>query len=76
MSTKTKLTLSVREATVRRGKEYAARHGTTLSGLFEAAVEKAVQTEEPLWASKWRGKLKKAHRPNDPRMRALERKYG
>ncbi len=76
METRAKLTLSVKRSTIIRGKEYAARQRTTLSRLCEEFIDEKTRSEQPLWASKWRGKLKKAHRPNDPRMRALERKYG
>lgn len=76
METKAKLTLSVKRSTIIRGKAYAARRRTTLSRLCEELIDRETRSDEPLWATKWMGKLKKAHRPNDPRMRALERKYG
>ncbi len=76
MQAKSKLTLLVETHTIALGKQYAARQGTSLSRLYEEFVKEKARAQEPLWATKWLGKLKKAHRPNDPRMRALERKYG
>ena len=76
METKAKLTLLVKKSAIARGKEYAARQRTSLSRLYEEFIAEKTRAEEPLWADKWLGKLKKAHRPNDPRMQALERKYG
>ena len=73
---KTKVTLSVDKSLVSFGKEYAARHATSLSGILEDTLRDRKASEQPTFAQKWRGKLKKAHRPGDARMRALEKKYG
>jgi len=73
---KTKLMLSVEESVVRRGKEHAAHHGTSLSQLVENLLRTEVEKDEPDFVEKWRGKLVMRERPGDPRFEYLKRKYG
>ena len=73
---KQKLTLAVEKPLIEFGKQYAARHGTSLSRLMEEALRKLADAAEPPFSQKWRGKLTKAQRPGDQRMELLERRYG
>ena len=74
---KTKLTLSVEEATIKRGKEHAARHGTSLSQFVEELLDDATGQHEPSFAEKWRGKLVlREERAGEPRYEYLKKKYG
>jgi hypothetical protein len=72
---KTKLTLSVDEDVVKRSKEYAARHGSSLSQFVEDLLDENTRDDEPTFAEKWRGKLAVRERPGDPRYEYLKRKY-
>jgi hypothetical protein len=72
---KTKLTLLVRKSTVKRGKEYAARHRTTLSRMFEDDVERVTRAEKPDCVRELRGTLVLRDRAGDPRFEYLKKKY-
>jgi len=73
---KKKLTLSVRASTIRRGKEQAARRGTSLSQLVEDLLEREAGRSGPTFAEQWRGKLVWRERPGEPRFDYLKKKYG
>jgi hypothetical protein len=73
---KTKLTLLVKKSTVRRGKEYAARHRTTLSHMFEEDVERRTRDEKPDPIHELRGTLVyREDRAGDPRFEYLKKRY-
>jgi len=74
---KTKLTLSVEESTIKRSKEHAARHGTSLSQFVEDLLNKELAEGEEDFVEKWAGKLVlREERAGDPRYEYLKRKHG
>ncbi|MBM4030373.1 MAG: hypothetical protein FJ291_01140 [Planctomycetes bacterium] len=72
---KTKVTLLVRKSTVKRGKDYAARHRTTLSRMFEDDVERRTREEKPDPIHELRGTLVYRDRAGDPRFEYLKKRY-
>ncbi|MCO5275388.1 MAG: DUF6364 family protein [Flavobacteriales bacterium] len=55
---KTKLTLSVEESTVRKAKAAGKRSGKSVSELFTEAVERSTsQAPRRSWSAKWGGTL-------------------
>ena len=75
MDEKTKLTLSLRKSVIQRGKEYAARRGTSLSQLVEDELSRLEGADGLTFSQRWGGKFAKRKRPGDPRMEYLERRY-
>ena len=73
---KKKLTLSVKASTIRRGKEQAARRGTSLSQLVEDFLERETSSDKPSFVDRWYGKFAWRERPGDPRLEYLKKKYG
>lgn len=69
-----KLTLTVDEALIPKAKSYAYANGRSLSSLVEEYLRETVAGEAPTVAERWRGKFRAAER-DDPRYRALARKY-
>lgn len=73
---KTKLTLTVDDGVVRRGKEHANRKNTSLSQLVEDLLRRETALDEPDFVDTWGGKFVLRERPGDPRFERLKRKYG
>ena len=73
---KKKVTLSVDESIVQFVKEYAARHGISMSRIFEEAVESRRAAEGPTFADKWYGAFSDIEDPDAERMAYLEKRYG
>ena len=72
---KTKVTLLVKKSTVKRGKEYAARHRTTLSKMFEDDVERVTREEKSDPIGELVGTLVYRDRAGDPRFEYLKKRY-
>lgn len=73
---KAKLTLSIDSSVIDRGKEHAARNGTSLSQLVEDLLERELANGEEDFVDKWRGKLVwREERAGDPRYEYLKRKH-
>ena len=73
---KTKLTLTVDDEVVKRGKEHAGRNSTSLSQLVEDLLRKEVAAEKPSFVARWAGKLVwRDDRKGDPRFEYLKKKY-
>jgi hypothetical protein len=64
---KTKLTITVDQQLIPIAKRYAAKQGRSLSGVVEEALVRLVQSNEPNFSQKWRGKFKLTAKRNDPR---------
>lgn len=73
---KAKLTLSIEKSVVKRGKEHAARTGTSLSQFVEDLLARELANGEEDFVDKWRGKLVwREERAGDPRYEYLKRKH-
>ncbi len=73
---KTKLTVSVDDAMIEFGKEYASSRGTSLSQLIEDALRELESSGKPSFSSTWKGKFSRRSSEGDPRMKWLEKRYG
>ena len=73
---KRKLTLSVEESLIKSGKAYARKRGTSLSQLVEDRLRELAESDGLSFAERWRGCMKIADRPGDPRMEFLKKRYG
>jgi hypothetical protein len=73
---KAKLTVSVEERLVERGKSYAASRRTSLSGIIEEALRRLAGSGQPTFARRWYGRFRLRSRPGNPRMGYLVKRYG
>jgi len=73
---KNKLTVTVERSLVEFGKQYAARRGTSLSGLIEEALRRLSREAAPSFSTTWRGRFSRRERHDDERTRYLDRRFG
>ena len=71
---KQKLTLTVDENLLPVAKRFAKSQGLSLSLLVERQLREVAASDEPSFASRWRGKFRPAER-NDARYDFLAKKY-
>ena len=71
---KRKLTITLDDALVSTAERLARTRGLSLSSLIETSLREALAADAPTFATRWRGRFRPANR-NDPRYKALARKY-
>ena len=71
---KQKLTITIDSELIPRAKRYARSRGVSLSSVIEHSVREMTRDTTRSFSSKWRGQFRAAER-DDPRYRALARKY-
>jgi len=59
------ITLSISEDLVKQGREYAAKHGTTLNALIRKLLKSTVQPENQTKASQILREMEKLKSPQD-----------
>ena len=72
---KQKLTITVEAGLLPAAKRYARSRGVSLSSLIEQSLRELVGEDAPSFSSRWRGRFRAAEREDDPRYRALAKKY-
>jgi hypothetical protein len=55
---KTRINLTIDEELVSLSKEYASRHGRSVSELVETLLRELVTSDQPAFSEKWRGRFK------------------
>ena len=71
---KRKLTITIDDALIDEAERLARSRGLSLSSLIETSLRETLAAAAPTFAERWRGKFRAAER-DDPRYRALARKY-
>lgn len=71
---KRKITIRLDDALVARAERHARSRGLSLSALIESVLRESLAADAPTIAARWRGRFRPANR-NDPRYKALARKY-
>ena len=71
---KRKITIHLDDALVARAERHARSRGLSLSALIESVLRESLAADAPTIAARWRGRFRPANR-NDPRYKALARKY-
>ena len=71
---KRKITITLDDALLHEAERFAHSRGLSLSSLIETSLRETLADDTPTVAERWRGKFRAAER-DDPRYRALARKY-
>lgn len=71
---KRQLKIAIDDALVEEAKRFARSRGLSLASLIETSLRDTLASDAPTFAERWRGKFRAAER-DDPRYRALARKY-
>ena len=71
---KTKINLTIDEDLVPKSKDYAKKHGVSVSQLVEEMLREKINKVTPSFSTRWRGKLK-ADKKDGLRYKNLKQRY-
>ena len=72
---KRKLTVTVDDEVISRGKDYASKHRTSLSSVIERALRSITRKDAPSFTARWAGSFSPPAASGDRRMRNLQKRY-